>query len=185
MAYRNGTYVAFHANGTNIPGKSDIDYYNLMKAWSAKTDDEFTMNNSHDKASAVRDSSKKATLEASLLERLRNSKNMVLIIGETTFLDDDWVPFEISKAVDTYQIPIIAAYTGIEKPIRNPSVLSAFWPSALATRVIIGTANVIHIPYKKAALMDAISQFSHDALPSGGGLGIYSDEAYRAFGIHD
>lgn len=110
MAYRNGTYVAFHANGTNIPGKSDIDYYNLMKAWSAKTDDDFTMNNSHDKASAVRDTSKKATLRASLLERLRNSKNMVLIIGETTQLDDDWVPFEISSAVDTYKIPIIAAY---------------------------------------------------------------------------
>ena len=90
MAYRNGTYVAFHANGTNIPGKSDIDYYNLMKAWSAKPDDDFTMNNSHDKAFAVRDLSKKETLRTSLLERLRNSKNMVLIIGETTLLDDDW-----------------------------------------------------------------------------------------------
>jgi hypothetical protein len=79
MAYRNGTYVAFHAQGTNRPGESDIDYYNLMKAWSAKTDDDFTMVNSHDKASAVRDSSKKATLKASLQERLRNSRNMVLL----------------------------------------------------------------------------------------------------------
>jgi hypothetical protein len=185
MAYRNGTYVAFHANGTNIPGKSDIDYYNLMKAWTAKTDDDFTMNNSHDKASAVRDSSKKATLEASILERLRNSKNMVLIIGETTVLDDDWVPFEISKAVDIYQIPIIATYTGMEKPIRNPRALNAFWPSALATRIINGTAHVIHIPFKKAALMSAISQFSHNALPNGGGFGIYDDQAYRDFGIYD
>ena len=98
MAYRNGTYVAFHANGTNIPGTSDIDYYNLMKAWAAKTDDDFTMNNSHDKASAVRDSSKKETLKRSLHERLRNSKNMVLIIGRTTATDDDWVPFEIGHA---------------------------------------------------------------------------------------
>ena len=123
MAYRNGTYVAFHANGTNIPSKSDIDYYNLMKAWTAKTDDDFTMNNSHDKASAVRDSSKKATLRASLLERLKNSKNMVLIIGETTLLDDDWVPFEIEKAVDAYKIPIIAAYTGlaIKTPKERPA----------------------------------------------------------------
>ena len=183
MAYRNGTYVAFHANGTNIPGKSDIDYYNLMKAWSAKTDDEFTMNNSHDKASAVRDSSKKATLRASLLERLRNSKNMVLIIGETTFLDDDWVPFEIEKAVDTYRIPIIAAYTGIDTPIRSPDRWKEFWPRSLATRINNGTARVIHIPFKKAPLMDAISQFSHNALPSGGGFGIYSDDAYKNFGI--
>lgn len=31
MTYRNGTYIAFHAKGTNIPGgNSDIDYYNLI-----------------------------------------------------------------------------------------------------------------------------------------------------------
>ena len=183
MAYRNGTYVAFHANGTNIPGKSDIDYYNLMKAWTAKTDDEFTMNNSHDKASAVRDSSLKSTLRASLLERLRNSKNMVLIIGETTLLDDDWVPFEIGNAIDTYKIPIIAAYTACAKPIRNPSALSKYWPNSLAVRISSGKAKVIHVPFKKAALLDATSQFSHNVLPLGGGLGIYGDNAYAAFGI--
>src|SRR4030066_841382 len=123
MAYRNGTYVAFHAQGTNLPGKTNMDYYNLMKAWSAKTDDDFTMINSHDKASSVRDSSKKATLRASLQERLRNSKNMVLIIGETTRLDTDWVPFEIEQAVDTYQIPIIAVYSDCG-PIFEPAKFS-------------------------------------------------------------
>ncbi len=183
MAYRNGTYVAFHANGTNVPGKSDIDYYNLMRAWSAKPDDDFTMNNSHDKASAVRDSSKKNTLIASLLERLRNSKNMVLIIGATTRLDDDWVPFEIEKAVDVYKIPIIATYTGYETPIRNPAALKSLWPSSLAARINNGTASVIHIPFKKAPIMDAISQFSHNKLPVGGGLGFYNDASYVNFGI--
>ena len=70
MAYRNGTYVAFHANGTNIPGgNSDIDYYNLMRAWSAHPDDEFTINNSHEKVAAVSDSSKKETLKRSLIEK--------------------------------------------------------------------------------------------------------------------
>jgi len=184
MTYRNGTYVAFHANGTNIPGgNSDIDYYNLMKAWASKTDDEFTMNNSHEKVAAVRDSSKTATLRASLLERLKNSRNMVLIIGETTLLDDDWVPFEIEKAVDIYKIPIIVAYTGYSTPLRNPASLKHLWPAALATRINNGTASAIHIPFKKLALLDAIGQFSHNKLPSGGGLGIYGDNAYINFGI--
>jgi hypothetical protein len=183
MAYRNGTYVAFHANGTNIPGKSDIDYYNLMRAWKAHPDDEFTMSNSHEKAWAVRDSSKMATLRASLLERLRNSKNMVLIIGDTTIRDDDWVPFEIENAVDSYKIPIIAAYTGFSIPIRNPISLKGKWPSALASRIANGTASVIHIPFKKAPLLDAITQFSHNNLPPNKGLGFYSDEAYQTFGI--
>jgi hypothetical protein len=183
MAYRNGTYVAFHAAGTNQPGKSDIDYYYMMRAWSAKPDDDFTMINSHEKASAVRDSSLRSTLRKSLLERLRNSKNMVLIIGPTTRFDTDWVPFEIEQAVDSYGIPIIAAYTMHDKPIRHPPALSQYWPSALAARISNGTANVIHIPFKKEALKDAISQLSHDNPPVGKGLTIYSDAAYKQFGI--
>ncbi len=169
MAYRNGTYVAFHANGTNIPGgNSDIDYYNLLRAWSAHPDDEFTMNNSHDKTAAVRDSSSKERLKTVLTERLKNSRNMLLIIGDTTLLDDDWVPFEIGKAVDTFGIPIIAAYTGQSTPIRKPSALKSKWPNALATRIASGAAGVIHIPFKKAAIFDAISQFSHNKMPPGG-----------------
>ncbi|NCU06022.1 MAG: hypothetical protein GXC73_18820, partial [Chitinophagaceae bacterium] len=114
MAYRNGTYIAFHAQGTNIPTDSDIKYYNLMKAWTEKHDDDFSMINSHDKTGAVRDSSKRETLMARLKERLRNSKHMVLIIGPTTKNDNDWVPLEIEYAIDTCNIPIIVAYTGYE-----------------------------------------------------------------------
>lgn len=149
MAYRNGTYVAFHAQGTNRPGESDMDYYNLMKAWTAKTDDDFTMFNSHEKASAVRDSSKRATLEASLRLRLRNSKNFVLIIGATTRLDTDWVPFEIREAIDTYKLPIIAAYAGYEQ-ILDPAALNTLWPAALSFRIRNKTARVIHVPFKKS-----------------------------------
>jgi len=185
MAYRNGTYIAFHAAGTNRPGQSDIDYYNLLKAWTAKSDDQFTMINSHEKSCSVRDSSLRSTLRNSLLERLRNSKNMVLIIGETTRSDTDWVPFEIAKAVDVYGLPIIAAYTIFAKPIRSPKALSQYWPQALSLRINNGTANVIHIPFKKEALKDAVSQFSHESPPVGKGLGIYADEAYSSFGIYD
>ncbi|MFE1574166.1 TIR domain-containing protein [Comamonas odontotermitis] len=185
MAYRNGTYVAFHADGNNRPGKTDIDYYNLMKAWSAKTDDDFTIINSHDKAAAVRDSSLHATLRRSLHERLKNSKNMVLVIGETTRFDNDWIPFEIEQAIDRYEIPIIATYSIYEKPIRVPAAFSQYWPQALAMRINNGSAHVIHIPFKKAALNDAIGQFSHNKFPLGGGQGIYSNEAYRSFGISD
>jgi hypothetical protein len=184
MAYRNGTYVAFHADGNNIPGgKSDIDYYNLMKAWEAHKHHEFNIINSHEKASAVRDSSKRATLRASLIERLRNSKNMVLIVGETTKYDTDWVPFEIGAAVDVYKIPIIVAYTVYKTAIRNPKALSNYWPSALASRISNGTASAIHIPFRQTAIHDAITGFSHDKLPLGGGLGIYADSAYTIFGV--
>jgi len=181
MAYRNGTYVAFHAQGTNLPGKSDMDYYNLMKAWSAKTDDDFTMINSHDKASSVRDSSKKATLRASLQERLRNSKNMVLIIGETTRLDTDWVPFEIEQAIDGYKIPIIAAYTDYQT-VMAPAELRKLWPRALADRIDSGRARVIHVPFKKDPIKTAIGQFDVSNPPNGP-LTYYVRETYVKWGL--
>ncbi len=182
MAYRNGTYIAFHAEGTNQPGKSDIDYYNLMKAWSAKSDDDFSMINSHEKTSAVRDKSKRATLRARLLERLKVSKNMVLIIGKTTKNDTDWVPFEIEKAIDTYKIPIIAAYTNY-CPVLEPEKLRLLWPKSLATRIDNKSAAVIHIPFKKKPLLDAIGQFSYLKLPKRGALGCYGRDAYEEWGL--
>ena len=181
MAYRNGTYIAFHAQGTNQPGKSDIDYYNLMKAWSAKTDDDFTMVNSHEKASAVRDTSKKVTLRASLLQRLRNSKNMVLIVGDTTRFDTDWVPFEIEQAVDRYELPIIAAYPNYDY-ILDPSKLRPLWPAALEDRIDKETVRVIHIPFKKLPIADAIEQFT-PANPPNSSLDYYTRDTYRGWGI--
>ncbi len=181
MAYRNGTYVAFHANGTDVPVESDIKYYNLMKAWTEKGDDDFTMINSHDKASSVRDSSRRTTLRASLQERLRNSRNMVLIIGQTTRFDTDWVPFEIEQAVDCYEIPIIAAYPGYDY-IMAPAQLNVLWPFALASRIANKTARVIHIPFKKEPISDAISQFDHNNPPTTA-VSYYNREAYQQWGL--
>ncbi|MCK9419860.1 MAG: TIR domain-containing protein [Nitrospirae bacterium] len=181
MAYRNGTYVAFHANGTDVPVDSDIKYYNLMKAWTEKTDDDFTMVNSHDKTGAVRDTSKKQTLKLALQERLRNSKNVVLIIGETTRFDTDWVPFEISCAVDIYKIPIIAAYPGYG-PILEPSKFNSLWPKALADRINNNTARVIHIPFKKEPISAAINKYNMANLPEGA-LTYYTRETYEKWGI--
>jgi len=187
MAYRNGTYIAFHANGTTDPTASDIKFYNLLKAWTAKNDDDFSLINSHEKNSAVRDNSKKQTLRARLVNRLNNSKHLLLIIGKTTKLDRDWVPFEIAHAIDTCEIPVIVAYTSsvvnTEKSITSPNALSVYWPPALKTRIQKGTVNAIHIPFKKAPLSDAIGQFDHNNPPKGKGLGVYGAQANSNFGL--
>lgn len=91
MAYRNGTYIAFHANNTPQPTESDMKYYNILRAWDEHEDIDFSITNSHEKTQAVRDSSKKETLRRVLKTRLLNSKNMLLIIGPTTRLDRDWI----------------------------------------------------------------------------------------------
>jgi hypothetical protein len=181
VAYRNGTYIAFHANNTTQPTESDIKYYNMMKAWKVRPESEFRFTNSHEKAAAVRDSSKRHTLETSLKTRLLNSKNMVLIIGPTTKEDTDWVPFEIRYAIDTCEIPIIAAYTEYERILARAK-LSHLWPKALATRINNETARVIHIPFKKLPLARAVQQFSHNNYPSGS-LTYYTKETYSSWGM--
>ncbi len=181
MAYRNGTYVAFHAQGTNRPGKSDMDFYSLIRAWSAHPDDDFTIVNSHEKASAVRDTSKRATLRASLLQRLRNSKNMLLIIGNTTRLDTDWVPFEIQQAVDTYALPIIAVYPN-STVILAPAALRPLWPKSFQERIDAATVRSIHIPFKKALITDAIARFDHNSPPATP-LNYYTGETYQSWGL--
>lgn len=181
MAYRNGTYIAFHAEGNPDPTASDIRYYRMIKAWHERDKTDFRFVNSHEKTSAVRDSSLKTTLRRSLMERLNNSRNMLLIIGDTTRFDTDWVPFEIGYAVDACKIPVIAVYTGYTS-IRQPALLSNLWPPALGNRIRNGTARVLHIPFKQAAIDDAIQQFDHTNLPKTG-LEAYSVEAHRFFGI--
>ena len=181
MAYRNGTYVAFHAEGTDVPTESDIKYYNLLKAWTAKKDDDFSMINSHEKTVAVRDSSKRETLRTRLKTRLRNSKHLLLIIGKTTKNDTDWVPFEIRYAIDECEIPVIAAYTDCDYVLR-PSALSNLWPSALKTRINNDTARVIHIPFKKQPIKAAIEEMSPTNTPEGP-LVYYTRETYKKWGL--
>jgi hypothetical protein len=94
MAYRNGTYIAFHAEGSTDPTASDIKYYRMMMAWHANDRSNFTFYNSHDKVVAVRDTSQDATIKRSLRVRLDNSKNMVLIVGQRTKFDTDFVPMK-------------------------------------------------------------------------------------------
>jgi len=182
MAYRNGTYIAFHAEGNPDPTASDIKYYRTLKMWHANSNIEFKFVNSHEKVSAVRSTSQADTIKRSLRARLESSKNMVLIIGSKTRFDTDFVPYEISYAVDTCGIPIIATYPDYTI-IRKPELLESLWPEALRIRIANGTASVLHIPFNKNAINDAIGQFNYSKLPVGGSLGIYDDDAYRSFGI--
>lgn len=126
MAYRNGTYIAFHANGKTDPTASDMKYYQLLKAWTQRQDDDFSFINSHEKTASVRDSSLRETLRSRLVTRLKNSKHLLLIIGETTREDTDWVPFEIRYAVDECNIPVIAVYTMMDRPIYRPEALADY-----------------------------------------------------------
>jgi len=158
MAYRNGTYVAFDGNGTTDPTKGDMKYYGLLQSWNASKF-ELSFSDSHKKTYQVKDTSSVSTLKARLLERMKNSKNMLLIISEDTNWDRGMLNFEIEKAVDYYKVPIIVAYTGYDY-ILNPAALYEKWPRALYERINNQTARCIHIPFRQKCISSALSQFS-------------------------
>jgi hypothetical protein len=167
MAYRNGIYIAFAAEGQTDPAKSDIKYYNIMKGWDSMKSKEFAFINSHDKVSAVRDTSKDETIKASLRERLKNSKSMLLLVGDKTKLDDDFVPYEIMYAIDKCKIPIIVCYVNCRSRITNSisENLKKLWPATLKDRIDNEKVKTIHIPFKEKIILEAINNIDFNNPP--------------------
>lgn len=97
MAYRNKVYVSFDAD-------SDMRYYYLMKAWKQNDNTSFIfydaheLNNNYDKS--------EASIKAALMERFRNSKAFVLLVGEHTKYLYKYVRWEIEQAIKR-DLPII------------------------------------------------------------------------------
>lgn len=75
MAYRNKTYVCF--------ASEDIKSYNLMEAWRENKHIDFNFYDAHDTA-LVRDTSQRETVRRRLRERLSNTKQAVLLVGDKT-----------------------------------------------------------------------------------------------------
>jgi len=182
MANRTGTYVAFDGLGQTDPTKSDFRYYSTIQAWDANKKIDFKFVNSHEKTDAVRDTSKRATLEARIQERLRASKNMIVILSPQTRKSGSMLVFEIEQAVDEYKLPLIIVYPGL-RVIRHVDQLSSRWPTALSTRIGNATAKAIHIAFAKEPILDAIGQFSVNGKDLSGPKIVYSADAYRQWGL--
>lgn len=181
MVYRNGTYIAFDGNGTTNPTEGDMKYYGLLQGWNRSKNHELNFSDSHKKTYQVKDSTSKKVLEGRLLQRMRNSKNMLVIISDDTSWDRGMLNFEIEKAVDFYKIPVIVAYTGFDN-ILNASALENKWPKALHQRIKNGVAKCIHIPFKEKAIMDAISQFTVQNNNLKSSLSTYTKQTYIKWG---
>lgn len=99
MVYKNKVYVAFD-------GDSDINYYDLMRAWNNNDNFDFEINDAHD-INRANDSSKEESIKKQLRERFLNSKLFILLIGEHTKYLTKFVKWEIETAIKL-KLPIIA-----------------------------------------------------------------------------
>jgi hypothetical protein len=75
MAYRNKTFVSF--------ASEDISSYRLMTAWKANKKIDFHFQDAHDLNTAL-DTSQPETIRQRLRERLANTKQVVMLLGDDT-----------------------------------------------------------------------------------------------------
>ena len=160
MAYRNGTYVAFDGNGQDDPTKGDLKYLGILRAWKKSDNIDFNFTDSHKKTYQVRDSSSEETLKSRLEERMRNSKNMLVIISDDTNYDRGLLNWEIQTAQDKYDLPIIVAYAGEQYLPRLTDELVEKLPKVIRGDVMFGGNHYAHIPFTKDRIMRAINHYS-------------------------
>lgn len=161
MGNRTGVYSAFNGCGTANPTESDIRYFNTLKMWDKSDNFDFTFTDSHSKTSSVKDSSdKEKTLLPRLQLRLSLSKVFFLIITENTVNGSDVLDFEILKAIDFYNLPVILAFTD-EDILKNvTSSHLAKLPKILIDRMNEGKVKALFIPFKLKAIKSAINYFN-------------------------
>lgn len=160
MAYRNGTYVAFDGNGQNDPTKGDLKYIGMLRAWKESDNIDFNFTDSHKKTYQVRDSSSEATLKSRLEDRMRLSKNMLVIISDDTNYDRGLLNWEIQTAQDKYDLPFIVAYAGEHYLPWLTDELVEKLPKVIRGDVMFGGNHYAHIPFTKDRIMRAINHYS-------------------------
>lgn len=179
---RTGTYIAFDGLGETNPAKSDFRYYATLKAWTENKNIDFKFVDSHEKTYALRDESLKETVYSRIRQRLRASKNMVVIITKDTRYTGSILSYEIELALDVYKIPLIIVYPGYSN-ICDVNGLSYLWPKALVERIWKPDVEAIHIAFAKAPIMEAINRFSVNGEKLTGGKNYYSRDAYISWGL--
>lgn len=166
MAYRNKTYIAFD-------GDKDMHYYRLMTAWSANERFDFEFHNAHD-LNTARDSSQEESIKRQLRERFANSKEFIVLIGESTKNLTKFVKWEIETAV-RLGLPIIAVN------LNGVRAQDALCPPALKS------ALAVYVPFNEKIITYALKQWpsSDAAYRKAGGTGpyFYKDSVYKELGL--
>lgn len=103
MSYRNKTFVSF--------ASEDIHYYRLMRAWRENSRFDFDFHDAHD-LNTARDTSSPMTINLRLRERLKNTKQVIMLIGDITrrkaATPGSFIGYE-ARTIKSLEIPIIFA----------------------------------------------------------------------------
>ena len=166
MSYRNRVYVSMDAD-------NDINYYYMMKAWKQNDNisfnfyDAYDIKNNYDKS--------EVSIKQSLMERFRNSKVFVLLVGEHTKYLFKYVRWEIEQAIKRDLPCIVVNLNG--KRIMDVNLCPPLIREHLA----------VHISFNSIIMQYALENWTNEyyELKRNGKRGAYyySDEIYEELGL--
>ncbi|WP_282344758.1 hypothetical protein [Pseudomonas sp. PS02288] len=169
MAYRNGNYTAFYvaepfnSSALGANATKDFQYYNTLRMWKG-ADATFPFVDSHEKTYSVRDGSNwDLTLKPRLRERLRSSKNIVLILSAVT-TNSRALREEIDYGINDQGLPVIAIYPEYgtkESLLANGSLKQAvknLWGNLPVFRDSMSKVPTLHVPMSKDLIKSALQE---------------------------
>ncbi len=166
MSYRNKTYVIFD-------GDEDMWAYGFMKGWKQNEHIDFDFFDAHDLRPLTQSASEE-TVRRRLRERLSNTKQAVVLVGEKTKNLYRFVRWEIETCLNL-QIPIVVA---------NLNGLR-YQDSELCPPVLRDECAV-HVSFKMKIIKHALDDFPPDYgkyLLRGSGAMRYPDSVYAKLGL--
>ncbi len=168
MGYRNKTYVIFD-------GDNDMWAYGFMKGWNTQEHIDFDFHDAHD-LNELRDNSSEETVKRKLRERLANTKQAIVLIGENTKNLYRYVRWEIETCLDN-GVAIVAVNLN-----NNRRMDSSLCPA------ILDGKGAVHVPFKlaiiKHALDDFCANYARHKLRDGEKKNYYYEEdLYKKLGI--
>ena len=182
MANRTGTYIAFAAEGGKNVTDTDFKYYNLLKGWNKMKNREFNIVNSHEKIRQISRWSSESTIVKTLKERMRASKRFMLLVGDKTRLDDDYIPFEIEYAIKECRLPVIICFVNERNRLTTKtytSELDKLIPQLLKDLMKSNEVRTILIPFRERIMSKALDDFDVNNMPKYSS-GLYNDIVYES-----
>lgn len=140
----------------------DFQYYNTLRMWKG-ADATFPFFDSHEKTYSVRDGSDwEYTLKPRLRERLRNSKNIILILSSIT-TNSRALREEIDYGINDQGLPVIVIYPEYstkESLLINGSLKQAIknlWGNLPMFRDSMSKVPTLHVPMNKDLIKQALN----------------------------
>jgi MTH538 TIR-like domain (DUF1863) len=161
------TYVIFD-------GDKDRYAYAFMKGWKVNERVEFDFRDAHDLGSMTGRAQDEAYVKSELRKRMEASKQVIVLVGESTKNLRKFVGWEIDLAV-SLGLPIIVVNLNDKRqmdPDRCP--------------VPLRTGYFVHAAYKRAIIKHALENFSSEFAQrdrTATGYRYYDDDAYRRVGL--